>query len=504
MNISDLTPAPAEAAALITDLFYRSRRDLLIHHPFSGSMAMHMELLVTRDEKMQTSCTDGSTLCLNADFFAGLTDELRMLVIAHNVWHCALLHRTRRSGYPQQVYDYACDLEVDMLLYKDGFNFPMLPCNTAWQGLSVEQICGLLPAYIKREIYWDVHLYEELPIPGSKKISGNSDDDSFPEPQNSEENKEDSPDSGTAQDSGSENKEETEKAPEGTAGKGKSKKQTKSVAGTKGKKRSDSENTLGSGNASKGKSSQKTSSEASASEGESDGEDVSGGQLAAGAFPVQKWAEIVNSSMESALRRGTVPAHISQSLQLHEKKTLSWQELLRDYLTRHIRGSRCWTHPNRRHIHRKLYLPGVTREPSVEITIALDTSGSTSGFLSDFLAELHAIFSEFSDYEVVVIQCETEINSVETYSTASGELFPDGRSSSFVMTGGGGTDLQPPFEYVANELSSAPQCFLYFTDGFGPAPGTAPDYPVIWVLTPNGVKPADWGEAVYINNGDQK
>ena len=67
-----------------------------------------------------------------------------------------------------------------------------------------------------------------------------------------------------------------------------------------------------------------------------------------------------------------------------------------------------------------------------------------------------------------------------------------------------GKALEEPvsiIEYVEKELAEPPTVFIYLTDGIGEAPEKAPDYPVIWCLTGEGQKPADWGLEVRINSG---
>ena len=46
-------------------------------------------------------------------------------------------------------------------------------------------------------------------------------------------------------------------------------------------------------------------------------------------------------------------------------------------------------------------------------------------------------------------------------------------------------------------MREQPDLLLFFTDGFGSAPKQRPAYPVMWVLTRGGVKPADWGHVAY-------
>ena len=167
MKLSELKLAPADLTMEVMDMFYQARRDLLTFHPFCGAMSMSLQALVIRDSKMKNSCTDGKTIYLDGDFFKEATPEHRMLIIAHNVWHCALHHSSRRQKRPTQAFDYAADLEVDLILHKDGFNFQVLDHDTAWHGLSVEQLCDKLPQYIRRKLYWDTHTIEDIPIPDS-------------------------------------------------------------------------------------------------------------------------------------------------------------------------------------------------------------------------------------------------------------------------------------------------------------------------------------------------
>lgn len=64
--------------------------------------------------------------------------------------------------------------------------------------------------------------------------------------------------------------------------------------------------------------------------------------------------------------------------------------------------------------------------------------------------------------------------------------------------GFGGTSLIQPFKYVEDKLQEMPAVFIYLTDGYGPVPDKAPDYPVIWCITENGEKPVSWGLDVKI------
>ena len=60
----------------------------------------------------------------------------------------------------------------------------------------------------------------------------------------------------------------------------------------------------------------------------------------------------------------------------------------------------------------------------IELVIAIDTSGSTVSDFPDFITELQGLVESFGDYTITVIQCDTEIHSVEEYSSNSGKEFP--------------------------------------------------------------------------------
>jgi predicted metal-dependent peptidase len=60
------------------------------------------------------------------------------------------------------------------------------------------------------------------------------------------------------------------------------------------------------------------------------------------------------------------------------------------------------------------------------------------------------------------------------------------------ISGGGGTDFQPVFEWVAKEQLN-PDLLVYFTDAEGQFPEREPAYPVAWLVkgkarTPFGIR----------------
>ena len=123
--------------------------------------------------------------------------------------------------------------------------------------------------------------------------------------------------------------------------------------------------------------------------------------------------------------------------------------------------------------------------------MALDTSASTLDDLDLFAAELTALFNSFGQYELSVICCDARIQSVKTYTQ---DLPFDNRNIQF--QGGGGTSFIPVFQYVEENFPQT-QILIYFTDGYGDVP-EEPDFPVLWVITPDGRNSIPWGYVIKL------
>jgi len=166
--------------------------------------------------------------------------------------------------------------------------------------------------------------------------------------------------------------------------------------------------------------------------------------------------------------------------------SVPWQAVLRRYTGTVLTVRPVYGRPPRRYPHLVGILPGKARMADrPRIMACIDTSGSLSDpDLADISAELARLGRAAA---VTVVECDTVIHRVYPYT----------KPVTGVM-GRGGTDLRPPFE-LAFLRKHKPDLLLYFTDGFGPAPESAPRVPVIWVLTPSGQMPCKWGRTVRMD-----
>jgi predicted metal-dependent peptidase len=201
---------------------------------------------------------------------------------------------------------------------------------------------------------------------------------------------------------------------------------------------------------------------------------------------VRDWEIAVNQAATVAQQAGKVPAGLKRTLEGAAEAQVDWRELLRRLWSDTIPADSSWMRPNRRHIWSGLYLPGVLREGTCEIAIAVDCSGSVNAWqLRHFEAEIRSILEGQRPERVHVLYFDAEVHKVDTY--VAGEMLH------LEPVGGGGTDFGPCFDWL-NEHGIHPQTMVFLTDLYGSFPESAPDYPVIWAST--GSRQAPFGSVI--------
>lgn len=156
---------------------------------------------------------------------------------------------------------------------------------------------------------------------------------------------------------------------------------------------------------------------------------------------------------------------------------VSWQDLLRDYMTRTNKDDESWSRRNRRF--GQVYLPARYSERMGEIVIIADTSGSIGqDELNQVAAEINAIAEDVRPECIRVIWADTKVANEQTFEI--------GEEITFAPAGGGGTDMRVPLEHVAQY---DPEIVILITDGYTPWPDGEPAYPLIVCCTTNADVP---------------
>jgi len=198
------------------------------------------------------------------------------------------------------------------------------------------------------------------------------------------------------------------------------------------------------------------------------------------------------------LERGFGAHQLEESL-AYRAQSLSqsanpWATLLRDFM-RHRALRRSASRYRRRDIGRDLYLPSM-RGDGIKLAVALDTSGSTQALLPDFLHEVERVLEACPHFNLTLIQCSYEISATDEMTHRD---LP--RIKTLKLQGGGGTRFQPVFDLFDRTDQRLPNLLIYLTDGRGPHVDRAPNFPVIWVLSDGGKRPASFGVELPLTQG---
>ena len=187
--------------------------------------------------------------------------------------------------------------------------------------------------------------------------------------------------------------------------------------------------------------------------------------------------------------QGNIPAGIARELGALDTAQLDWRSYLWRYL---VKTPTDYTEFDRRFIGRGLYLETLQGE-SVKVYVAVDTSGSIdSKLLKMFLSEVRGILDSYPHLE-----CELYYADADVYGAY--ELNPD--SDIPQPKGGGGTSFVPFFNKISHDWDGMTTAVcVYLTDGYGTFPNTAPELPVLWVVTPGGLNLSQFlfGETVRL------
>jgi len=158
---------------------------------------------------------------------------------------------------------------------------------------------------------------------------------------------------------------------------------------------------------------------------------------------------------------GKIPSGVARLIKDFTEPKMDWRELLRMNIQSIVKSNFSFNRVNRKSMHSGAILPGMTNEETIDVSIAIDMSGSISDEMAkDFLSEVKGIMDEYTEFKLDLWCFDTEIYNYQTFTgdTASDIL-------DYKCQGGGGTDFDANFHYM-KENDIEPKRFVMFTDGY--------------------------------------
>lgn len=197
---------------------------------------------------------------------------------------------------------------------------------------------------------------------------------------------------------------------------------------------------------------------------------------------------MVAQAAQQAQSMGMLPGKLKELVAEALRPVVHWESALRKFMTSKRPDNFTWSRGNRRFIAQGLYLPSVSSTPTGKVALFIDVSGSVSSrWISTFLRETRAIYEDVKPEEMLVITCDARVQGV----------FHIEDSINIKITGRGGTDFRPPFQWLKDH-NIEPQCAIYLTDGDGPFPNEHDiPYPVLWCINNEQTTPP-WGDHLVV------
>ena len=186
----------------------------------------------------------------------------------------------------------------------------------------------------------------------------------------------------------------------------------------------------------------------------------------------------VSQAGSAAKAEGKMPAGLERIIGDLLNPQMPWRHLLAEFVMGFARDDFTMRRPNRNYLYRGMVMPSL-RSEALEIAVAIDTSGSIQmSELTTFWSEIMGIMDVFPSYKIHLMGCDASVHSYQVADQTSDVDIAE------LMTGGGGTAFSPCFEKMEEE-GIQPQAMVYLTDGYGSFSFPEPEYPVLWIMTPN-------------------
>jgi len=158
---------------------------------------------------------------------------------------------------------------------------------------------------------------------------------------------------------------------------------------------------------------------------------------------------------------GKLPAGIRRLISDFTEPQMDWRELLRMNIQSILKSNFSFSRPNRKSQHSGAVLPGMTNEDTIDVSVAIDMSGSISDKMAkDFLSEVKGIMDEYQDFKLDLWCFDTQVYNYAKFTSDNADEI-----MSYEVKGGGGTDFDANFEYM-KENDIEPKRFIMFTDGY--------------------------------------
>jgi predicted metal-dependent peptidase len=176
---------------------------------------------------------------------------------------------------------------------------------------------------------------------------------------------------------------------------------------------------------------------------------------------------------------GSLPMGIERMVNQLTDPKLDWRSLITMKIPSLAKNDYSYQRPNKKYQYSGIVMPGLQREESIDVCIAIDTSGSISQKqLEEVLSEIVGLMDMYAEFTLRIWQFDTAVYGYEQFTKdTSGDLLH------YRIKGGGGTSFQANWDFMKEE-GIEPKLFIMFTDGETGDGWGDPDYQedMLWII----------------------
>ena len=203
---------------------------------------------------------------------------------------------------------------------------------------------------------------------------------------------------------------------------------------------------------------------------------------------------MIRSALESAERQkgdrcwGNIGGNAIAAIKAAQEAEVAWEKLLRFEIGRFlsVKRRKSYSKPNRRGVPYHTYV-GTKKKQMDRFLVAIDTSGSVDDSeLAKFLTEVNSLVSKGYFVDLILFDHGLVWDKARKFSKQLPEMNFEGR---------GGTEFSAPIKYAQENQYKT---LIMLTDGGAGDPGQPENLDVLWVITPGGMNPPDWGMDRYV------
>ncbi len=199
-------------------------------------------------------------------------------------------------------------------------------------------------------------------------------------------------------------------------------------------------------------------------------------------------AEVIRTAQ--GLGAGKVPAGIRRLIDDLVDPKMDWRALLDAHIRSSVKDDYSWMRLGRRSWGSGFILPGQDFQNTIDISIAIDASGSLSDeMLRDITSEVKGIMETFGDFKIRMWAFDTQ--APYNYTEFGPENLHE--IEQWQPGGGGGTMFEANWDFMKKE-GIEPARFVMFTDGLPNSTWGDPNYcDTLFVIFGNPSIKAPWG-----------